>query len=111
MNVFAHEKVFDLYNALKYEQKFKSLDMSEKLHLLERLGKTIIKYDEAGQLDKMDSLTPEFVLDNLNERGYKRTGRLLRFADDMEMKLREFQQSTKNTMEMKEEWKKKIFHI
>ena len=58
--------------------------MSEKLHLMEKIGVLIIEYEKAK---KPLAISPEIIVDNISQRGFHRTRKVLQYCDDMTLRL------------------------
>jgi len=108
-SVLGHPKLYELYSNIKFEDKFKSLDFAEKMYLLERLGDVIKAFERSG---KELNLSPEMVVEEISERGFSRTRKILEFCDKklMELKTVSFE-DPKTREDFKVEMKKKIFGI
>ena len=74
-------RTLDIWNTLKYEAKFNTLDMGTKMHTLIRLDETLKALKAMGKEAEVALITPEFVYNNLNERGMRRNRKILEFCD------------------------------
>ena len=74
-------RTMNIWNALKYTSKFNTLDMGVKIHTLIRLDETLKALKTMGKEAEVALITPEFVYNNLNERGMRRNRKILEFCD------------------------------
>ena len=97
-------KTVDIYQDLKYEEIFRSIDMAVQLHMILRLDSSLKKLKKMGLNEKYALITSEFVYNNLNKRGTRRTRRVLEFCDSIEEDYTQFKfddpESRKELIEM-----------
>lgn len=75
------DKTISIYRDLKFEPVFRSLDMSVQIHMILKLDNSLKSLKAMGQDDKYALVTSEFVYNNINLRGTRRTRRVLEFCD------------------------------
>ena len=74
----------DVMQRVKNEPRYRKLDMRTKIDFIQSTSK-IFQYIPESDLS---SLTGEFLLENLNERGFRRCAKLIKFGDQLEKKIK-----------------------
>lgn len=102
----ADNKLVDLYYEIRYEQKWRSLPLNEKLELIVALDRAFKQLREMNRSDEVNAFTPTLMMDHISQRGFRRTRRLLDFAknvekDRLEMQLTSDEGRTKKLLELK----------
>ncbi len=77
-------KLIDLYFVIRYERKWKSLPLSDKLELIVALDRAFKQLREMDRADEVNAFTPTLMMDHISQRGFRRTRRLLDFAKNVE---------------------------
>jgi len=90
----ADNKLIDLYFEIRYEPKWRSLSINEKLELIVALNKAFRQLREMNRSDEVDAFTPTILVDHISQRGFRRTRRLLDFAKKVEEEKLEIQLSS-----------------
>lgn len=100
------EKFEEFMRSIKKDKKYKNMSMEDKIVFIQLMRKIYENVDEVV----IQNLTEEFILENISERGWNR----LRKLKDYEFALRDKKmfvelQDDKKRLEMKEDWREKIF--
>ncbi len=83
-------KLVDLFEAIKYEKKWISLSMSDKLDFLQGMNKSLKTMRKMNEDEKIESITPDFILAHINERGGNRLRRIRNFYADVQNRRYDF---------------------
>ena len=109
-NSQADPKLIEIFEQVRYEPKWQSLRVEEKLELIHKLQKAFGYYRAMERERELDSFNAEFMMENISARGKRRTLRLIKFADKTEKAYFNFvldnavgKDKTKRLLEM---WKK-----
>jgi len=90
----ADNKLINLYFEIRYEPKWRSLSINEKLELIVALNKAFRQLREMNRTEEVDAFTPTLMMDHISQRGFRRTRRLLDFAKNVEKEKLEMQLSS-----------------
>ena len=83
-NVEVDQKVWEIYRDLRYEKKWRSLDIADQIQLLLGLNTSLKLLKKMNRENEAMLLTSEYVLNSISERGYSRTRKLMNFVMDVE---------------------------
>ena len=80
----ADRRLIVLFESIRYEKKWKSLKMGEKLDFIVGMDKSFKIMRKMREDEKIEAITPEFVMFHISERGDNRIRRLRQFFVDVE---------------------------
>ena len=80
------EKAVEIWRNIRYEKKFRSLDMSDQMFLIMRLDRALKGLKEIDH-PEYHTINAEWIYSNLGERGYSRANKIYRYFDDLELKV------------------------
>jgi len=75
-------------NAIKYEPKYRSLGMMDKMTFRKAMLDIFINLAKADS-KKLELMTPEFVLEHISERGYNRLRKIREMDASMRTRVSE----------------------
>ena len=90
----ADRKLIGLYHKIKYEPKWKSLPLNDKLEVIVALNNAFKSLREMNRSEEVNAFTPALMMDHISERGFRRTRRLIDFTKKVEEEILEMNLSS-----------------